>query len=136
MRPGQLHLYNLSITKMNKKNERQPLQIIPFEQAQEIAEKYDKDQVVILSWNREHCSTVVTTYGKNIHDSDQAAESGNKIKQGLGWPEHQCHAKSIRVEALLNALEAAYYELIAHNATNSTAYILTKQVLTINKVLD
>lgn len=121
---------------MNKKNEMAPLQLVPIEQAKEIAEKYDKDQVVILSWDRKHNSTVVTTYGKSIHDSDQAAESGNKIKQGLGWPENECHTKSVRVEGILNALEAAYYELIASDSTKSIAYRLAKQALTIHKIID
>lgn len=53
---------------------------IPIKAAKEFANQYDKDQVIILCWDKETNSTWVTTYGKSKADCEQAAEGGNEIK--------------------------------------------------------
>jgi len=63
---------------------------IPWETAKEIAEKFDKDQVIIVTWDKTHQKTHVATYGKSDEDSWQAAEGGNLVKKALGWPPKLC----------------------------------------------
>jgi hypothetical protein len=71
---------------------------LPITAAKEIAKKYDKDQVIILAWDKTTGETWVTTYGKTIKDCEQAAEGGNNIKRFLGWPEEMCKAKPARIK--------------------------------------
>lgn len=63
---------------------------VPIEAAKDIAEKYDKDQVIVVCWDDEHKRTHVTTYGKSLSDCKAAAEGGNFVKRALGWPEEEC----------------------------------------------
>lgn len=71
---------------------------IPIKAAREFAKNYDKDQVIILAWDRETNSTWVTTYGKSLEDCDQAAQGGNEIKRLLNWPEEKCNDVPTRVK--------------------------------------
>ena len=71
---------------------------IPIAAAKRIAEDYDKDQVIILTWDAAHGQTHVTTYGKTLRDCEQAAEGGNKLKKVLSWPEHLCNATPSRMK--------------------------------------
>lgn len=70
---------------------------IPIVAAQRIAEQYDKDQVIIATWDKKHGRTHITTYGKTLKDCDEAAQGGNFIKKALGWPDELCNAKPSRV---------------------------------------
>lgn len=71
---------------------------MPIAAAKQIAKKYDKDQVIILTWDNKTGKTWVTTYGKTLQDCDQAAIGGNKIKkQILGWPDELCKDKPARI---------------------------------------
>lgn len=69
---------------------------IPIKAAKEFADKFEKDQVIILSWDKKTGSTWVTTYGKTKKDCEQAAHGGNEIKRMLNWPEELCNAKPSR----------------------------------------
>jgi len=70
---------------------------IPIKSAKDIAQKYDKDQVIIISWDRKTGTTWVTTHGKTIEDCNMAAEGGNKLKREfLKWPEELCNEKPKR----------------------------------------
>lgn len=69
---------------------------IPISAAKTIANKYDKNQVIIVTWDKKHGLTHVTTYGKTIEECEQAATGGNFIKKALGWPDKLCHAKPAR----------------------------------------
>jgi len=65
---------------------------IPVSTALNIAEQYNKDQVIIVTWDKNHNTTHVTTFGKTKDDCLQAAEGGNRVKKALGWPDELCHA--------------------------------------------
>lgn len=56
---------------------------VPFEAAKDFCDKYEKDQVIILSWDRETGDQWVTTYGKSDEDSAMACHGGNAIKDFL-----------------------------------------------------
>ena len=66
--------------------------------AKEIAQKFDKTQVIIVCWDDTHKKMHVTTYGKSLLDCEQAAVGGNFIKRALGWPEDQCNAIPRRIK--------------------------------------
>lgn len=69
---------------------------IPIEVAQRIAEEFDKDQVIIVTWDKLHGRTHVTTYGKTLEECHQAAKGGNMIKRALGWPDELCQVNPDR----------------------------------------
>lgn len=71
---------------------------IPISVAASLGSDFEKDQVIILTWNREHGLTTVTTWGNTVHDADQAATGGNLLKLALGWPEENCNAISAKVK--------------------------------------
>jgi len=56
-----------------------------------IFHKYNKDQVIIITWDKTHEKTNVMTYGKTLEDCDIAAQGGNCIKRFLGFPDELCH---------------------------------------------
>lgn len=64
---------------------------VPISAAQRIAEEFDKDQVIIVTWDAAHQTQHVTTYGKSRKASAQAAQGGNFVKEALGWPDRLCH---------------------------------------------
>ncbi len=57
---------------------------IPVSAAKEIAQKYDKNQVIILTWDEAHGMTHVTTYGVDKKQCKQAADGGKRIVEFLG----------------------------------------------------
>lgn len=65
---------------------------VPISAAKQIAEEFDKDQVIIVTWDSAFGLTHVTTYGKSKGDSIQAAQGGNVVKRALGWPDKLCEA--------------------------------------------
>ncbi len=73
--------------------------------AKVISEIYEKDQVIIICWDKKHNTSTVTTYGKTFIDSNQAACGGNSIKKSLGWPDKLCHDESYRVRTVKEALK-------------------------------
>lgn len=58
---------------------------VPITAAKRIAKEYEKTQVIILCWDKQHNRTHITTYGVTKEDCKQAAEGGNKIAGWLGW---------------------------------------------------
>ena len=78
---------------------------VPINSARIISEAYEKSQVIIVCWDKEHCRSHVTTYGKDIIDSQLAAMGGNMIKKELGWDDKLCHSESARVKAVKAALK-------------------------------
>lgn len=78
---------------------------IPISAAKLIANKYDKNQVIIVTWDAKHGKTHVTTYGKSITECEQAAQGGNLVKKALGWPDELCHAKPTRLKRRSKNLE-------------------------------
>ena len=71
---------------------------IPIKVAKDIAKAYDKDQVIIVTWDKAHCKTHVTTFGVTLKDCEEAAQGGNFVKAALGWPEEECQAVPARVK--------------------------------------
>jgi hypothetical protein len=69
---------------------------IPIDVAKRIAEEFDKNQVIIVTWDEAHGRTHVTTYGKTLEECQQAAKGGNIVKRALGWPDELCQAKPDR----------------------------------------
>lgn len=57
---------------------------VAIKSAKELGEFYDKDQVIVLSWDKITNTTWVTTWSKTILDCEQAAIGGEKIKNYLG----------------------------------------------------
>jgi hypothetical protein len=71
---------------------------IPIAAAKRIAKDYDKDQVIIVTWDNTHSMMHVTTYGKSINDCEQAAQGGNFVRKALGFPEEDCNVKPARIK--------------------------------------
>lgn len=69
---------------------------VPVDMAKLIANQCEKDQVIIVCWDKHHGKSHVTTYGKTMIDCEQAAMGGNKVKKAIGWPDELCHAKPER----------------------------------------
>lgn len=69
---------------------------IPISAAKEIGKKYDKDQVILVTFNKTIGDTWVTTWGKNLTDCKMAAEGGNFVKKALGWPNELTNTKPAR----------------------------------------
>jgi len=65
--------------------------LIPINVAKEIAEKYDRDMIIILTVDEDSSQNIVT-YGKSNSDSIKAALFGNNLKRLLGWSEEFCNA--------------------------------------------
>lgn len=83
---------------------------IPIKAAKDIAKAYDKDQVIIITWDKIHGRTHVTTYGKTLLDCDQAAQGGNMLKKALGWPPSLCKAKPARVKKKVSKKKEHQYQ--------------------------
>ena len=56
---------------------------IPFEVAKQFCEDYQKDQCIILSWDKESGETWVTTFGVGDENSIQATNAGKVLKDYL-----------------------------------------------------
>jgi hypothetical protein len=69
---------------------------IPIAAAKRIADEHGCSQVIVLAFDTEG-RTHVVTYGRTLKDCEQAAAGGNKMKQVMGWPEELCQAKPARV---------------------------------------
>jgi hypothetical protein len=66
---------------------------IPIAAAKRIADDYDMDQVVLVTFSKSTGRTHVVTYGKTVEECRQAAMGGNMVKKALGWPDELCHEK-------------------------------------------
>lgn len=93
---------------------------IPIKAAKAISEAYDKNQVIIVTWDKEHGMTHVTTYGRTLEECDQAALGGNLVKRALGWDESLCNAIPNRVktkvdEAYKDGWEEGYQQAIVNS---------------------
>ena len=71
---------------------------IPIEAAQSVAEQFDKDQVIIICWDKAFGKTHVTTFGKSQVEAKEAARGGNLLKEYLGWPDSECQDEPKRKE--------------------------------------
>jgi hypothetical protein len=56
---------------------------IPFETAKQFCEEFEKDQCIILSWDKISGETWVTTFGVGDENSIQACNAGTMLKDFL-----------------------------------------------------
>ncbi len=63
----------------------------------DIGKKYDKKQVIIMTYDDTGTKTV-TTWGKTLSDCEDAAAAGNEYKRMLGFPEHLCNTMPNRAK--------------------------------------
>ena len=56
---------------------------IPFEAAKKICEEFEKDQCIILTWDKSSGETWVTTFGVGDENSIQATNGGKMLKDYL-----------------------------------------------------
>lgn len=57
---------------------------VPIAAAKRISEQYDKDQVIIICWDKKFSRTHITTYGATKEECRQAAKGGTVIARCLG----------------------------------------------------
>lgn len=86
---------------------------IPVSAAKAIAETYDKQQVIVVTWDATHGKEHVTTYGDTAETCRQAALGGDKVKAALNWPPSN---RSVPTLARLVAMERRLREAIASDA--------------------
>jgi hypothetical protein len=67
---------------------------IPVSAAQDIGKKFNKDQVILVTWDEKSGDTWVTTWGSNRAQCVMAAKGGDFVKEALGWPNHLTQTKS------------------------------------------
>ncbi len=68
------------------------MESITVNAVKEFAKKYKQSMMVVMGWNRPNDITMVTTWGETIDECAKAAESGNNLKQALGWPDELCNS--------------------------------------------
>lgn len=95
------------------------VEMIPWQEAKAIADEYQQDMVVIVTYDIEGQRTHVITYGKSIEASDYAAAGGDFVKKALGWPESVCNNLPPRVQKLADAIEQAIAVIKAWHALDS-----------------
>lgn len=94
---------------------------IPVKALREFCQAQGLQVAVLLGWGSgvQH----IVTWGKTIEQCAAAAESGNKLKAAIGWPE-SLHAEPPRVKKLQNRikeLEAQVAELILNTPLSEEA---------------
>lgn len=108
-----MFLKSLTTINMRKSSKR-----IPISAAKDIGKKFDKNQVILVTWNREHGDTWVTTWGKSVDDCVQAAEGGNFVKKALGWP-NVINTKPLREKKLRMKIIGEIFERISKLETSN-----------------
>lgn len=76
---------------------------LPIKAAKDLAEAYDQEQVILVTWDAVDKLTHVVTYGKTLAACEQAAQGGNTIKKMLGFPDAMCHDEPARIRRKRNA---------------------------------
>lgn len=89
---------------MNKK--------IPIKAVKEFAEKYNKDQVIIISYSNTDNKTWVTTYGKTEIDCDQAYQAGRWFMEDFEQPQVKIEPHRVKkLKAEIKALKTENQKL-------------------------
>lgn len=113
---------------------------IPISAAKEISKTYDKDQVILVTWNKKFGDTWVTTYGKTVADCAQAAEGGNFVKKALGWPNELTESKTTRQknqeDTIRKKLVKEIQEKLSKIELTNVFSLNHYEVRDVNKILD
>jgi hypothetical protein len=67
-----------------------------------LANQLEQDLVIVCGWDGKASHT--TTWGRSTEQAGTAADLGNKMKDGLGWPQYP-HAQPSRVRRLKTRIE-------------------------------
>ena len=101
---------------------------IPVKALKEISQKYGYDHIICFATKGK--MQYVATYGTTIQACDEAAQFGDKMKDGLGWPESLHAAPSReralqkRVKELEAQLQAAEHGVQATRLSPSNSQVL------------
>ena len=89
---------------------------IPISALKEFAQKYGYDHVIVFATGPNRMQ-YVATYGRTLEACDQAAQFGDKLKDGLGWPEslHAMPARVRRLQKRIDELESQLSEARREN---------------------
>lgn len=93
---------------------------IPIKSLKELSKKYGYDHIICFA-TKGHMQ-YVATYGTTLQACDEAAQFGDKMKDGLGWPD-SLHAAPSRVRALqkrVKELEAQLERLLANQTVSES----------------
>lgn len=72
---------------------------IPIKAAKDIADKYNQNEVILVTFDAMTGLTHVVTYGKTLFDCQSAAVGGNRLKREfLKWPDELCHDVPARMK--------------------------------------
>jgi len=74
---------------------------LPIQAAKDVAAKYDQDQVILITWDREEGLTHTVSYGKTEADCGQAAVGANILREALKFPEDTWHELPMRARKKL-----------------------------------
>lgn len=100
---------------------------IPITAAMDISEKYEKNQVIIVTWDAVHHLQGVASYGKTKEECDQAARGAQLVQEALNWPPADIVKVKPSKRDLLDTLREAYTQLIEHD--NGYHHITPKELL-------
>ncbi len=75
---------------------------IPISALRHLAKLYNQQHVILFSQG--NGTSHVATYGDTVEHCSEAADLGNKMKKGLGWPD-KLQAQPARVIALQKKLQ-------------------------------
>ncbi len=64
---------------------------IPIDDAMRISLDTGFQEIVVFGYDPKTGRQGVTTYGRTVPQSRDAARAGNHLKKALGWPEEICH---------------------------------------------
>ena len=108
---------------------------IPIKALRELSKKYGYDHIICFATKGK--MQYVATYGNTIQACDEAAQFGDKMKDGLGWPE-SLHAAPSRVRSLQKRVKEleAQLEAVEHSVQRTAGDPPEISVGFVNKMLE
>lgn len=83
---------------------------LPIKALRDLANKYKYSHVIVYAYDSENKMQHIATWGRSVHECDQAAQFGNLIKDFLKWPE-SLRAEPNRVRKLQERIKELEMEL-------------------------
>lgn len=71
---------------------------LPIVAGKLIANKYNQDQVIIVTWDKKEGLIHTVSYGKTKEGCKQAAQGANMVRAALGFPNSTCHEVPARIK--------------------------------------